>query len=197
MSSPLNWFTLGDEFTIAYIYLADVESTILMTPSTFLISQATESYLKGCLMLKTDNDPVEYGHNQFKIFNELKNDPEFLPTLNIPQKIYDGFDISMTRKKNSKKDQAMMDEYYPLLLAFKYGFELKYFGVGLKSVKSDVYGYSQRWLDPLYSTFISEIRKYSGMNEHHHNAWTRLKGSNLYGSFSDEKKRFVNSIMAS
>src|SRR5690349_12888374 len=123
MPSAQNWFNLGDQFAISHVCLSGVDQQYVNIPAIFVMAQAIESYLKGCLVHSgAQKKPLQYGHNLFEIYSELKAQDTFLPDINIDKKVYDQFSIDhLDGGIKSSQISDMIEKYYSLLLCFKYG----------------------------------------------------------------------------
>lgn len=153
-----NWIDLGNQFIILYLLGRGFS---LSNAKNFSIAHAFECYFKACITNKyNENKAIEYGHEIFKMFSKLKNDPNLLPNIEIEQNTFDLYRIDKKFQEIPFDKQKKILLVQHLLFLFKYCADLKYNKFNSKHKLESEVAYGLIYPDDRFAEIFFEIRKY-------------------------------------
>ncbi|HLG28489.1 MAG TPA: hypothetical protein VI423_11975 [Paenisporosarcina sp.] len=157
-ASGHGWINLGNQFILLYLLERDFP---IIGAKHFSIAHAFECYFKSCITNKYDEEKaVNYGHQIFNMFSELKKDPTFLPNLTIEQSVYDLYTIDNQINKLHRDKRLKCDAVSHLLFLFKYCADLKYHRFHKKHKLKDTIAWCYCYPDDRFAEIFFQIRTY-------------------------------------
>lgn len=105
---------------------------------------------------------IKFRHNIKLIWDDCKNDPEFMPNYEIRESVYNkNILVANDIKSLDKADQLHYIHNQEFYVIVKYLPDLKYLGAPLKSIK-DAYALGYVHPNPYWVSFLRDLRKYIG-----------------------------------